>query len=85
MEQVCDLEAVQLQEILVKVCVVFYNKEICYRGCEERVSFLAIIFDFPKSVVVGLSMVEGLFSLLFICESGMKQYAVPKTLTDDFR
>ena len=38
----------------------------------------------PKCIVVGLSMVEGLFNLLFYCESEIKQYAVPKTLTDVF-
>ena len=27
-------------------------------------------------------MVEGLFSFLFYCESGINQYAVQKTLTD---
>ena len=27
---------------------------------------------------------EGLFSLLFYCESGINEYAVPKTLTDVF-
>ena len=27
---------------------------------------------------------EGQFSLLFYCESGINQYAVPKTLTDVF-
>ena len=42
-------------------------------------------FNIPKCIVVGLSMVEGLFSLLFYCQSGVKQYAVPKTLTDVFR
>ena len=29
-------------------------------------------------------MMDGLFSLLFYCESGINQYAVPKTLTDVF-
>ena len=37
-------------------------------------------FNIPKCIVVGLSMVEGLFSLLFYCESGINQYA----LTDLF-
>ena len=32
----------------------------------------------------GLPMVERLFSFLFYCESGINQYAVQKTLTDDF-
>ena len=30
-------------------------------------------------------MVEGLFSLLFYCESGINQYALQKSLTDVFR
>ena len=29
-------------------------------------------------------MVKGLFSFLFYCESGINQYAVKKTLTDNF-
>ena len=29
-------------------------------------------------------MLEGLFSLLFYCESGINQYAVQKTFTDVF-
>ena len=43
MEQICDLETVKLQEIPIKVCVIFYYIEICYRGCGEKTSFLAII------------------------------------------
>ena len=43
MEQICDLETVKPQEIPIKVCVIFYNIEICYRGCGEKTSFLAII------------------------------------------
>ena len=39
-------------------------------------------FNLRKCVVV---MVEGLFSLLFYCESGINQYAGKKTLTDVFR
>ena len=38
-------------------------------------------FNLLKCVVV---MVEGLFSLLFYCESGINQYAGQKTLTDVF-
>ena len=75
MEQICDLETVKPQEIPIKVCVIFYNIEICYRVCGEKTSFLAI-FNIPKCIAVGLSMVEGLFSLLFYCESGINQYAV---------
>ena len=37
-----------------------------------------------KCVVVGLSIIEGLFNFLFYCKSGINQYAVQKTLTDDF-
>ena len=36
MEQTCDLETVKPQEIPVKVCVIFYNTEICYGGCGEK-------------------------------------------------
>ena len=59
-----DLETVQLQEIPVKVYVVFCNIEICYQSCGEKASILQS-FNIPKCIVVSLSMVEGLFSLLF--------------------
>ena len=36
MEQICDLETVKPQKIPIKVCVIFYNIEICYRGCVEK-------------------------------------------------
>ena len=43
MEQICDFEKVEPQEIQIKVCVMFNNIEVCYRGCgEKKVSFLAI-------------------------------------------
>ena len=42
-------------------------------------------FNLPKCVVAALLMVEGLFSLLLYCESGINQYAGKKTLTDVFR
>ena len=35
-EQVCELETVQPQEIPIKVCVVFSNIEICYWRCGEK-------------------------------------------------
>ena len=39
-----DLEIVELQEIPIKVCAMFYNPEICYRGFgEKKASFLAIV------------------------------------------
>ena len=37
-KQVTDLETVKPQEIPVKVCVIFYNIEICYGGCGEKTS-----------------------------------------------
>ena len=44
MGQICDLETVEPQEIPIKVCVMFYNIEICYRGCgEKKASFFAIV------------------------------------------
>ena len=43
MEQTCDLETVKQQEIPIKVCAIFLNIEICYRGSGEKTSFLAII------------------------------------------
>ena len=43
MEQICDLETIKPQEIPIKVCVIFYYIETCYRGCGEKTSFLAII------------------------------------------
>ena len=43
MEQICDLETVQPQEIPIKVCVVVYNIAMCYRGYGEKESFLAIL------------------------------------------
>ena len=42
-QQVCDLKTVQQQEIPIKTCVAFCNIEICYRGCGEKASFVAII------------------------------------------
>ena len=75
MEEVCDLGTVQPQEIPVKVCVVFYNIESCIKTLEKKQVFLPS-FNVPKCIVVGLSMVEGLFSLLFYCESGINQYVV---------
>ena len=44
-EQICNLETVKLQGIPIKVCVIFCNIEICYRGCGygEKTSFFAII------------------------------------------
>ena len=44
MEQICDLEKVKPQAIPIKVCVIFHNIEICYRGCGEKTSYLTIIY-----------------------------------------
>ena len=46
---------------------------------ELKASFLAI-FNLPKYLIAVLLMVEGLFSLLFYCESGINQYAGQITL-----
>ena len=43
MERICHLEKVKPQEFPVKVCVIFCNIEVCYRGCEDKTSFLVII------------------------------------------
>ena len=80
--QICDLEAVEPQEIPIKVFVMFYNTEICYRGCGVKKQVFLQPFNIPKCLVVGLLMVEGLISLLFYCESVINQYARQKTLTD---
>ena len=40
--------------------------------------------NLPECVVAVLLMVEGLFSLLFYCDSGFNQYAGQKTSTDNF-
>ena len=61
--QICDLETVEPQEIPIKVCVMFYNTEICYRGCGDKKQVFLQSFNIPKSMVVGLLMVVGLFSL----------------------
>ena len=39
LEQICDLQTVKLQEILIKVCAIFYNMGICYWGCGEKTKF----------------------------------------------
>ena len=65
MGQICDLETVEPQEIPIKVCVMFYNTEMCYRECGEKKQVFLQSFNIPKGMVVGLLMVEELFSLLF--------------------
>ena len=34
-----DDGAVKPQEIPIKVCVIFYNIELCYQGCGEKNKF----------------------------------------------
>ena len=46
---------------------------------ELKANFLAI-FNLPKYLVAVLLMVEGLFTLLFYCESGINQYTGQITL-----
>ena len=44
MGQICDWETVELQEIPIKVYVMIYNTDVCYRGCgEKKASLLAIV------------------------------------------
>ena len=45
MEQIYDLETVKPQEIPTKVCIIFYNIEICCQDCGGKTSFLAIIYS----------------------------------------
>ena len=63
MEQICDLETGEPQEIPIKFCVMFYNIEIWYRGRGEKQVFLQS-FKISKCMFVGLLMVKGLFILL---------------------
>ena len=65
MGQTYDLETVEPQDILIKVCVMFYNIEICYRGCGEKKQVFLQSFNIPKCVVIGLLVVERLLSLFF--------------------
>ena len=62
MGQMCDLGRVEPHEIPVKVCVMFYNIETCYRGCGEKKQLFLQSFNIPKCIGLDLSMVEGLFS-----------------------
>ena len=48
MEQICDLETVKPEETPVKVCVIFYSIEICYRGCGEKPSFSCNHLIYPN-------------------------------------
>ena len=43
----------------------FYNIEISYRGCGEKQQVFLESFHIPTCIGVDLSMLEGLFSLLF--------------------
>ena len=65
MGQTYDLETVEPQDIPIKVCVMFYNIEICYRGCGEKKQVFLQSFNIPKCVVIGLLVVERLLSLFF--------------------
>ena len=63
--QIYDLETVEPQEIPIKICAIFYNIKICYRGCGEKKEVFSQSFNILKCMVIGLLMVEGLFILLF--------------------
>ena len=59
MGQICDLETVEPQEILIKVCVMFYNIEICYRDCGEKKSkFSYNLFCYFKVRVVLINVLD---------------------------
>ena len=58
MGQICDLETVEPHEIPIKVCVMFHNIEICYRGCGEKKQVFLQSFNIPKCMVVGLFILE---------------------------
>ena len=58
MGQICDLETVEPHETPIKVCVMFYNIEICYRGCGEKKQVFLQSFNIPKCMVVGLFILE---------------------------
>ena len=45
---------------------------------EQNKKIILQSFNLPKCIAVGLLMTEGLFSLLFYCESGINQYARQK-------
>ena len=66
-----------LNQGLRNVLMHFYSSYI--ETGELKASFLAI-FNLPKYLVAVLSMVEGVFSLLFYCESGINQFAWQITL-----
>ena len=58
MGQICDLETVGPHEIPIKACVMFYDIEICYRGCGEKKQVFLQSFSIPKCMVVGLFILE---------------------------
>ena len=58
MGQICDLETVEPQETPIKVCVMFYNTEICYRAGEKKKQLFLLSFNISKCMVAGLLMVE---------------------------
>ena len=65
MGQISDSETAEPQEISIKICIMCYNALLdkLYRGSGDKQVFLQT-FNLPKCIIVGLSKVEGLFSLL---------------------
>ena len=43
MRQLCDLETVEPHEIPIKVCAMFYNKNLLSRMWRKKASFLPIV------------------------------------------
>ena len=66
MGQICDLETVEPHEIPIKVCIMFCNiQKFVIEVVEKKKQVFLQLLNIPKCIGVDLSMVEGLFSLLF--------------------
>ena len=61
----CDLKTVEQLEIPIKVAMCNVLQQICCRGCGEKKHVFLQSFNISKFIGVDLSVVEGLFSLLF--------------------
>ena len=62
---ICNLETVAPHEIPIKVCVMFYNIEIYYRGCGEKEQYFLQSFNMPKCIGVNIVNDGRAISLLF--------------------
>ena len=64
MVQTYDLETVEAQDILIKVCVKFYNIEICYRGCGEKKSKFS--YNLLYTQMHGCRLINGGGAIYFV-------------------